>query len=200
MSHPLELCSLKGATAVLGGSFDPIHLGHLHLGGQILSRSPIEKVLFVPCGRHNFKKDSLHLDFNHRFNLVKEAIKGYPRFALGEEDRQGSGYSADLMKKLYRQNPATSFVFVLGSDNLPSLPRWHNYAWLKSSVPFLVLPRPGYPVAEEVLVALNAVVLDIEPSPVSATEIRERIWRGETIRGLVPQALESKITELYRRG
>ncbi len=190
---------LQNCTAVLGGSFDPIHLGHLHIARQILIKSPVSKVLFIPCNNHNFKKDRIYLDFASRFDLVSQAIASEPAFEISAADSEGSGYTAHLMQRLQAQNPRTNYVFVIGSDNLPGLANWFDFNWLQSNLRFLILPRPGFELQERYLHGIDAFILDIELSPISSTQIRERISRGESIHGLVPDKLERRIGELYRK-
>ncbi len=197
MSKSRDLAALHGCIAILGGSFDPIHLGHLHIARQILENSQIKQVIFVPNGRHNFKKDQLRLDFEQRYALVQEAIKDEPRFSISPLDKDGSGYTADLMRSFQSQNPLQKYVFVIGSDNLPGLKRWFDFAWLKDNTVFLVIPRPGLQIGEADLLGIQACILDIELSSVSATQIREKIKKGQSIQGLVSQGLEERIFRLY---
>ncbi len=199
MRDPYDLSDLQHSIAILGGSFDPIHLGHLHLARQILKKSPIREVLFVPSGNHNFKKDSIYLSFANRYELVRQAIENEPGFSLSAADREGSGYTAHLMQRLKAENPNQNYVFVIGSDNLPSLHKWFDYLWLQSNLQFLVLPRPDFEIRDSYLDAIEAFVIDIEPCPISSTEIRNRLKRGDSIRGLVPEQLEPQISELFRQ-
>lgn len=193
----LKIRELDGSTAVLGGSFDPIHNGHLHIARQILYWSRVAQVLFVPNGNHHFKKGLVRLSFSDRYNLVKSAIAPEERFAISAADRNGTGYTADLMKDLYRDNPDTSFVFVIGSDNLPTLSSWYNFPWLAKNVYFLVLPRPGFQIDLEIMQQIKASILPIELSPISSSDVRARIDQGESIAGLVPAELENSIIRLY---
>lgn len=193
----LDLRELDGSTAILGGSFDPVHLGHLHIASQVLYWSRVSKVLFIPNGNHHFKKGLVRLSFADRYALVKKAIACEPRFAISDADRAGSGFTADLLQDIMKENPQTRYVFIIGSDNLPGLPKWHNYKWLVKNVHFLLLPRPGYQIDMSLIANLKISIIPIELSEVSSTAIRERIDSGQSIEKLVPADLEAKITELY---
>lgn len=193
-----DLGILKGRTAVLGGCFDPIHLGHLHIAHEILRLSSIKEVLFIPNGKHNFKKDSIILDYDNRYELVRQAIEDQPGFAISDQDKAGTGYTAHLMQKLQAENPGQNYAFVIGSDNLAGLHKWYDFPWLRENLCFLILPRPGYEIKEAYLLGLQEVILNIELSPISSTEIRTRIARDESIQYLVPHKLEHIICELYR--
>ncbi len=193
----LDQRELDGCTAILGGSFDPIHNGHLHIASQVLYWSRISKILFVPNGNHHFKKGLVRLSFADRYDLVKKAIANEPRFAFSDADRSGSGYTADLLQDLMKENPSTRYVFIIGSDNLQGLKKWYNYKWLVKNVHFLLVPRPGYQIDMSIITDLRISIIPIELIDVSSTDIRQRIDTGQSISGLVPSALESKITALY---
>ncbi|MDY0151433.1 MAG: nicotinate (nicotinamide) nucleotide adenylyltransferase [Candidatus Cloacimonas sp.] len=188
---------LDGYTAVLGGSFDPIHLGHLQIAKQILHFTGVANILFVPNGKHHFKGNNVRLSFQERYALVQAAIMDEPRFAISTADVGGTGYTAHLLQKLIRENPCTQYTFVLGADNLATLPKWFDFNWLAEYVYFLVLPRPGCNLEPEILNQLKASVLPIELIPISSTQIRDNIAHGISIQGLVPKHLEQHIIQLY---
>lgn len=182
--------------ALLGGSFDPIHNGHLHIAREILKSGYVSRLVFVPNARHNFKKDSVTLDFKHRLALVRDALE--PCMEAWEDDADGSGYTAELLQKLYRKHPQLLFHFVIGSDNLANLPLWYDFAWLRANARFLIIPRPGYPSPQNVLRRIKRKTLRIAPCPISSSQIRSCIAAGKPISGLVPESLEQRIIELYR--
>ena len=194
----LDHRELEGRTAILGGSFDPVHNGHLHIARQVLYWSRISQVLFVPNGSHHFKKGMVRASFNDRFELVKRAIASEPRFAISDIDRSGSGYTADFMQELMRENPLERYAFIIGSDNLPTLRKWYNFKWLAQNVHFLLLPRPDFAIDLNLISNLKASILPIELNSVSSTQIRQRIDIGDSISGLVPTNLEEKIIALYK--
>ena len=182
--------------ALLGGSFDPIHNGHLHIAREILKSGYVSRLVFLPNARHNFKKGNVVLDFQHRLALVRQALE--PGMEAWEDDADGSGYTAELLQKLYRKHPQLLFHFVIGSDNLANLPLWYDFAWLKANARFLIIPRPGYPSPQNVLRRIKRKTLRIEPCPISSSQVRSRIAAGKPISGLVPESLEQTIIELYR--
>ena len=181
--------------ALLGGSFDPIHNGHLHIAREILRSGLVSGVIFLPNARHNFKQGSVLLDFHARFELVASVLE--PGMEVWDDDAQGSGFTSELLQKLYLKHPERSFFWVIGSDNLAGLPRWHDFNWLKGQVRFLIIPRPGYPAAEAVLKRIRRKTLKITPSEVSSTLVRARIKTGESIADLVPQRIEERVKQLY---
>jgi len=191
--------SLEGAYAILGGSFDPIHNGHLGLACQILELSPTKKVVFMPNCKHRFKPSEVRLSFAERCKNIRLALEPYPGFELWLEDSTGSGYTADLMQRLYTLHPDKKFCFVIGSDNLSSLPDWHDFPWLRENLYFLIIPRPGAELRQSVLSQIQHQVLETIPIDVSSTRIRRLIREGGSIQGMVPDALVSVITASYRR-
>lgn len=192
-----NLPDLDCCTAILGGSFDPIHSGHIHIAKQVMFWSRISSVVFVPNGKHHFKSGSVQLGYKQRLSLVKKAISGESNMSVSTADKDGSGYTADFMQQLMQDNPSTRYVFVIGSDNVATLPKWYNFEWLASNLHFLVLPRPGYPIDMEVVKSIRATLLPIELSPISSTEIKRRIANMEDISELVPSSIQHEIVQLY---
>ncbi len=182
--------------ALLGGSFDPIHNGHLHIAREILRSGLADSVVFLPNARHNFKQGNVLLDYERRYELVASVLE--PGMEIWNDDAQGSGYTSDLLKRLYQKHPDRSFLWVIGSDNLAGLSRWHDYAWLKAQVRFLIIPRPGYPAAEKVLKRIHRKTLKITPCEISSTLVRSRIKAGKSIHDLVPERIAERVVQLYQ--
>jgi nicotinate-nucleotide adenylyltransferase len=205
--------SLKGAYALLGGSFDPIHNGHLYVAKEVLSLSPVHKIILIPSFNHNFKGDSIVLDYDSRLALAQEAVDHFTplNFAIQtaedfrtpievwDAERGESGYTSDLIKKLVAQRPEQKFAFIIGADNLQKLPDWQDFHWLKDNLHFIILPRPESTMPCDVLSCINHSILDMPLCPISSSLVRERIARGESITDLVPQGLEDRIRALYRQ-
>jgi nicotinate-nucleotide adenylyltransferase len=203
---------LKGAYAILGGSFDPIHNGHLYLAKEVLSLSPVHKVILIPSYHHNFKAEEIVLDYDSRLALAQEAVDHFNPLhfvAYSAEDfrtpievwdmeREESGYTSDLVRKLKQQYPHQSFAFIIGADNLQKLPQWHDFDWLRQNLHFIILPRPECAMPCDVLSQIEHSILDMPLCKISSSEIRERIARDESISGLVPENLELRIRNLYR--
>lgn len=190
--------SLEGYSAILGGSFDPVHNGHLHIAREILRLSPISRVIFMPNKLHHFKPDTGRLDFEKRVKLISKAIKDTSSTELWLEDAQGSGYTADLMKRLYEHYPRYRFCFVVGSDNLQNLKLWYDFDWLQENLHFLIIPRPGEEIDPAFLGSIKYSLLYSDPCEVSSTMVRKRIIANESITDLVPAEIEASIHQYYR--
>ncbi len=187
--------------AVLGGSFDPIHLGHLHLASQVLELGSAQEVWFIPAGMHRYKQNTILLDFDTRKSLLERAIATEPRFKCLDIDKAGSGDGStyEIMQKLKSLYPQNYFAFLIGMDNLAQLPNWQNFNWLKDNVRFLIAARPGYSADSSVTSQLNDFAfVNCKPNPVSSTGIRQRLINGLSIQGMVPHQLLIEITRLYK--
>ena len=195
---------------ILGGTFDPVHIGHLAVADEAASRLGLAEVLFVPAGKPWLKADAKILPAEHRLKMVKLAIADKPRFKLStiEVEREGSTYTVDTIAELRRQFGAgDELFFIIGWDNLADLPRWRQPGRLSSMCRLVVVPRVGCPVPdldslEAVIPGLSqrVVMLDKPEIDVSASVIRERVRRGLSISRLVPEAVARYIKEqgLYR--
>jgi len=195
---------------ILGGTFDPVHIGHLAVADEAASRLGLAEVLFVPAGKPWLKADAKILPAEHRLKMVKLAIADKPRFKLStiEVEREGSTYTVDTIAELRRQFGAgDELFFIIGWDNLADLPRWRQPERLSSMCRLVAVPRVGYPVPdlgslEAVIPGLSqrVIMLDKPEIDISASVIRERVRRGLSISRLVPEAVARYIKEqgLYR--
>jgi nicotinate-nucleotide adenylyltransferase len=204
---------LKGAYAILGGSFDPIHNGHLYLAKEVLSLSPVHKVILIPSFNHNFKGEDIVLDYDTRLALAQEAVDHFSPLnfiqqpaedfrtpiEVWDAERDESGYTSDLLRKLLSQRPQQNFAFIVGADNLAKLPKWHDFEWLRQNLHFIILPRPDCTMPCDVLSMIEHSILDMPLCKISSSMIRHNIATGQSISGLVPDFLEIRIRELYRQ-
>ena len=197
---------------VLGGTFDPIHNGHLAVAGDVKDRLELTEVLFVPAGRPWLKADTAVSPSEHRLAMVQAAIAGIAHFSLStvEIERAGPSYTLDTLTELRRRlNVGGDIYFIVGWDKLSELPRWRDPERIIRLCRLVAVPRPG--VARPDLAALEdgvpgitarAILLDGPYVDVSASDIRQRVARGLPIAGMVPPAVEKYIREqrLYVAG
>ncbi|RAK66742.1 nicotinate (nicotinamide) nucleotide adenylyltransferase [Hymenobacter edaphi] len=186
---------------LLFGSFNPIHVGHLILANHLATRTDLEAVWLVVSPQSPFKVGEELLPEQARLQLVQLAIVGNERLrVLDIEFRLPKpSYTIDTLDELRRQYPGTEFVLLMGGDNLPGLPRWKSADRLLTEFEVYVYPRPGYALPEPLPAKVRVVeapLLDI-----SATFIRTSIRAGQSIRYLVPEAVEREIeAQGYWRG
>ncbi len=188
---------------VLGGTFDPIHNGHLIVAEETRTRLNLAEVLFVPAGQPWLKTNVSILPAEHRVQMVRLAIADKPYFKLStiEIDRAGLSYTVDTIAELQAQLGAgDELFFILGWDNLAELPQWKEPSRLIKMCRLLVVPRVGYPIPdlkplEAIIPGLSeqVVLLDKPEVDISASVIRQRAAQGLSIRHLVPKPVDEYI-------
>lgn len=181
---------------VLGGTFDPIHNGHIVVAEEVKARLNLAEVLFVPAGQPWLKSGNNISAAEHRVQMVRLAIDDVPYFKLStiEIERTGPTYTIDTISQLKaRIGAGDELFFILGRDNLAQLPKWREPARLIRMCRLVVVPRPGYPLPnltslEAVIPGLSrrVVLLDTPEVDIDATEIRVRVSQGLSIAHLVP--------------
>jgi nicotinate-nucleotide adenylyltransferase len=193
---------------IFGGAFDPVHSGHLILAEQAREQARLDQVWFVPAARHPFKAETTVAPFDRRAEMLRLAIAGHDAFRVDEieKNRPGLSYTADTLDELKWQHPDDELFFLIGSDTLPDLPKWHEPQRIARVATLVVRERPGFPVmsAEQLRAAIGAPVrmevLAVPLNDLSSHDIRQRVAQGRTIRYMVPRAVEVYIREkgLYR--
>lgn len=195
---------------VFGGTFDPVHNGHLVVAEEVKERLDLGEVVFVPAGQPWLKADWPISAAEHRLGMLHLALDGKTGFRVSEMEiqRKGPSYTVDTLRAL-RQGAGSrdELFFILGEDNLGQLPRWREATELIKLCRLVVVPRPGSPPVrmkeleaslpgiKERVVRLERLEIDI-----SATDIRERVGRRLSVRHLVPEAVNRylKANGLYR--
>lgn len=197
---------------VLGGTFDPIHVGHLLVAEEARAKLELAEVLFVPAGEPWLKANNAISPAKDRVEMVRLAIAGKPYFKLStmEIERAGPTYTVDTIAELGAQLGAgDELFFILGWDNLNQLPRWREPSRLIRLCRLVVVPRVDSPTPD--LGSLEAAIpglsrrvirLDEPRIDVNASEIRRMVSRGLSIHQLVPEVVERYIKEhrLYAKG
>ncbi|MFC2069418.1 nicotinate-nucleotide adenylyltransferase [Chloroflexota bacterium] len=181
---------------VLGGTFDPIHNGHLLIADRVMTQLSLGKVLFVPAGRPWLKENRYISAAEHRMEMVRLAIASRPHFELSavEVDRDGPSYMVDTIANLQAQlSSSRELYFILGWDNLTNLPCWREPERLIKICCLVAVPRPGYNLPdlaslEKAIPGLSQrVVLLRGPNiGISASDIKERVTRGLSVSHLLP--------------
>jgi len=185
---------------IYGGTFDPAHVGHVLLARDALEQARLDAVLFVPCAQSPLKRNKPQASDAHRLAMLRLALKGEPRFWLSrcELERPGPSYAVDTAAEIGAAFPRAALFWLIGADQLATLPRWHRPEELARRVTFLLFERGGQP-----LRGVKAKVLGL-PRPrrvdISATEIRDRVKSRLPIACLVPAPVASYIERhrLYR--
>lgn len=195
---------------ILGGAFDPPQMGHLILAEYSRETLCIDHILFVPVADHPVKQGETRLPVKHRLAMLERAIKDNPSFSISrvDIDRQGPHYSADTVKIIQGQYPQAQLYFVMGGDNLRSLPSWKRAQDLYQSCRLAVMKRADEDIAaamhDDTLPGLSEKV-DIVDVPMlsiwlSSTYVVERLRQNLSVRYLVPDNVLGYIARhrLYR--
>jgi nicotinate-nucleotide adenylyltransferase len=188
---------------ILGGTFDPIHIGHLVVAEEARVKIGFGEVLFVPAGQPLLKPDRNITPSDHRVEMVRRAIVDNPHFKLCtlEVERPGPSYTVDTLTMLRDQlGSEASFFFILGRDTLAELPSWREPKKLVQLCRLVVAPRLGAKdlqhLETEIPGLLDKVIqLDMPVIGISSSGIRQRIAQGLPIRYLVPAEVGKYITE-----
>lgn len=194
---------------IMGGTFDPIHLGHLVCAEEAREALGLDAVLFMPTGCPAFKLDREVAPGEARLRMCRAAAAGNPAFAVSAlevERARASPTRADTLRALHAALPGVKLVFIVGADAALTLPRWRESAELARLATFAAATRPGFELGEEALRDLRERGFDIRSFAVTAldvssSELRRRVAEGRTIRYLVPEVVREIIEEeqLYRK-
>jgi len=180
---------------IFGGTFDPIHHGHLILAREALETLDLETVIFIPAAASPHKLEQRLTAPDARLEMLRAAIENEPGFGFDalELQRSPPSYTVETVEALRQRQPDAEFFYLVGGDNVGRLTTWHRFAELSAMVQFIVLDRSG--VKTEHSYRTIRRHLDI-----SATNIRNRVATGRSIRYLVPLAVEKIIRDrqLYR--
>ena len=198
------------ALGIMGGTFDPIHVGHLAVAEAAREVLGLDRVLFVPAGEPPHKPAGSVTRVEHRVAMVAAAIFDNPAFQLStiEVDRAGPSYTVDTVEALARAHPGTELHVILSAETFAELPTWHEPDRLFATVRVAVVPRDGYPAPDPAWLAAafpgREGRVDYLEGPrlgLSSTQIRARVAAGRSIRYLVPDTVGLFIADkqLYRR-
>ncbi|MBI2191000.1 MAG: nicotinate-nucleotide adenylyltransferase [Planctomycetes bacterium] len=190
---------------LLGGSFNPVHLGHLILAEQVRDALGLDRVLFIPVRHPPHKSGEALAPAEHRSAMVQVAVRLNPRFEMSDLElrREGTSYTIDTVRDIRRKMPNDTLFFIVGSDSVPELPAWKDMDQLVRLCRFAVGARPGASssafealrgrLPDDTISSLRANFVPIPLIEISASEIRARVRTGRSIRHLVPEGVHDYI-------
>ena len=175
---------------ILGGTFDPVHNAHLAIAGTALRSLGLQQILWIPTGSPPYRPAPV-ASAAHRLAMLKLAIGGEPRYAVDERElRPGaSGFTFDTVKALKDEAPDANITLLMGADQYAKRHTWHRWPELEKLCDIAVVARSGSAVNEKVK------AIPMSPMQVSASDIRERIARGEDVSAMLPAAVLGHIKE-----
>ncbi|MDE2408864.1 MAG: nicotinate-nucleotide adenylyltransferase [Actinomycetales bacterium] len=185
---------------VFGGSFDPIHNGHIRAAEAVFNALELDRLIFVPAGNQWQKNASATAE--QRLQMVELALAEHPEFEVSAIDvsRGGATYTADTLAELAAQNPGAKLFFILGTDALAGIESWNRADEVLDLAQFVVITRPGSDLVVPDLARGRVWELEIDALDLSSTEFREKYASGGNFADLVPASvlLYIKENQLYK--
>lgn len=191
---------MKKKTGIFGGSFNPIHVGHIALARQLLKCAGLHEVWFVVSPQNPWKSEQELLDDESRLNMVRIALRDEENLLASDYEfhLQRPSYTLNTLRHLSKDYPDREFVLLIGGDNWKQFDKWYGYQEILSNYSIVVYPRRGEH-AEEKKLPENVSVVDTPLLDISSTEIRNRILQGQSIHDLVPKSIESLVLRNYQK-
>ena len=189
-----------GNWGILGGSFDPIHNGHINLANSICSKKKLDGVLIVPTVKHPNKSRLIEANYLDRVAMLKAALLGMTKFSICEIEAEEnlSGYTIDTIRALKLRFPKAEFYFIIGSDNISIIDNWYMAEELKSEVKFIAGTRPGFGNADKSKLPVELV--EIPQLDISSSEIRKMIKNGSSLEELTQYVPASAAEYILKKG
>ena len=185
---------------VMGGTFDPIHHGHLVAASEVAQSFDLDEVIFVPTGQP-WQKDDVSPS-EHRYLMTVIATASNPRFTVSrvDIDRAGPTYTIDTLRELKKQRPAAELFFITGADAIAQILSWRDHDELWDLAHFVAVSRPGHVLSTAGLPTDDVSQLEIPALAISSTDCRDRVEHGNPVWYLVPDGVVQYIAKhhLYR--
>ena len=185
---------------IMGGTFDPIHLGHLIAAERVYEKLGLDEVRFMPSHQPPHKSSGRGASPEQRFEMVKRAIAGHPSFVVSDDElkRGGTSYSIDTVSEIAVREPRVELFYIIGADMVMFLPKWYRIADLVERVTFVGVQRPGHDLRMDDLPLFIRQAVQLVTMPaieISSTMIRVLRREGRSIRYLVPDTVHGYIKE-----
>jgi nicotinate-nucleotide adenylyltransferase len=196
--------AVRPRVGIMGGTFDPIHHGHLVAASEVQDAFGLDRVVFVPAGNQPFKVGREVAPTEHRYLMTVIATASNPRFHVSRVDIERSGvtYTVDTLRDLRDQMPDAELFFITGADALNQIVHWKDPHDLWELAHFIGVTRPGHDFSLEGLPEEHVSLLEVPAMAISSTEARDRVAAGQAIWYLVPDGVVQYISKhgLYQRG
>lgn len=190
---------------LMGGTFDPIHYGHLVVAEEVRQKFDLQRVIFIPAARPPHKRGQAISEPHHRVNMTRLATASNPYFAVStiEIERQGLSYTIDTVQEIKALHNVDTLYFITGADAVLEILTWKEAERLLTLCTFIAATRPGYNLnnLKENLRSLPAEVvkkilpLEVPALSISSTDIRQRVQEGRSIKYLLPESVEEYILQ-----
>jgi nicotinate-nucleotide adenylyltransferase len=194
MRVPSAVAANMNRIGLFGGSFDPVHLGHLLVAQAACEEYKLDRLFFIPAAQSPFKPERVPAPAELRMRMLRLALAGETRYEVDDQElrRGGPSYTIDTARAYRQIHPKATLFYIIGADHVPLLPKWRAAEELAGLVDFLVVPRPGDPpaAAKPPFRICNLVGT---PFGVSSSQIRARVKAGQSIRHLVANVVAEAI-------
>lgn len=192
----------RPAIGIMGGTFDPIHHGHLVAASEVMDFFGLDKVIFVPAALQPFKAGRRVTPAEDRYLMTVVATASNPRFEVSrvDIDRGGTTYTIDTVRDLHEQIPNADFFFITGADALAQITQWKQADELLEMAHFIGVTRPGHHLDASGLPSSAVSLMEVPAMAISSTDCRERVRHGKPVWYLVPDGVVQYINKhsLYR--
>lgn len=195
----------KMKVGIFGGTFDPIHNGHIAVADAIYKSSELDEIVFMPSYISPHKQFKHITDPDHRIKMLNLAVEGFPFLMVStfEIDRKETSYTYVTMQELQNMFPENEYYFIIGADMVFDLPNWYRVRDLLKECSFIAMQRPGYKseLMDKQIAILrndycaNLTFVEVPQMDLSSTVIREKIRKGESVSHLLPQRVKEYIDE-----
>jgi nicotinate-nucleotide adenylyltransferase len=177
------------------GSFNPIHHGHLVIANFIQQHARLDQVWFVVSPQNPLKPSASLLNEYHRLHLVRLAVEGESQLRASDIEFKlpKPSYTVDTLAYLQEKYPKEEFSVIMGSDSFQNLTKWKNYQWLVNNYPIYVYRRPEHESLPSYPGAKRVEIVDAPLLPISSTEIRSMLKKGQSVRYLLPDSVLEEI-------
>lgn len=179
---------------LFGGSFDPVHLGHLLVAQAASEEFQLERIFFIPAAQSPLKPDQAPAPAEIRLRMLRQALAGETKYEVDDQEirRGGPSYTIDTVQTYRARYPSSALFYIIGADHIPLLPKWRAAKELAALVEFLAVPRPGESTPPAPAPFRVHPLVGI-PFAVSSSQIRARVQAGQIIGHLVPPAVAETI-------
>ena len=190
------------AIGIMGGTFDPIHHGHLVAASEVMNVFHLDKVIFVPTAMQPFKAGRQVTSPEHRYLMTVIATASNPCFDVSrvDIDRGGTTFTVDTLRDIHAQYPDAELYFITGADALEQIAQWRNSENLFEMAHFVGVTRPGHELTSSGLPSRAVSLLKVPAMAISSTDCRERVQQGKPVWYLVPDGVVQYIAkyQLYQ--
>jgi nicotinate-nucleotide adenylyltransferase len=194
--------STRRRVGIMGGTFDPIHHGHLVAASEVATLFDLDEVIFVPTGEPWQKSERQVSPAEHRYLMTVIATASNPRFWVSrvDIDRAGPTFTIDTIRDIAEQRPGAELYFITGADALAQILSWKNAEEALGLARFVGVTRPGYELSDAHLPIDSVMLLDVPAMAISSSDCRERVANGQPVWYLVPDGVVQYINKhrLYR--